>query len=411
MAPWGFDPTLGQDVGDAFDQSDLARYLRLAGIPQQPASMPQPTPSPRGPFGIPGGPLDNASMAVLEYLKNAPQPQGFGQNFAAGLAGGFAGTRARGATQRQEADKNAREETEKVNHGRELARMRWAENKLAREERAALRPVGAEAATMVDIPGVGKVPATSSLARDYLEGSGKVKRPPSSINENFDAGAAADRIYRGFEPPVSTGYSRGQWGQVVTAMEKRHPEFNTSRANLIWTGTQTFVKSQNSRQQYQLHTSATAAQSYLDDLEKLNDKLTGLMPRGAVVPINQLALGGTRNLGLYGPEAVATAQEMNTLLSNLEPDLANVYRAGGVPTDQADALVARNFNAAMNPIALKASVRKEGWALRQRINAINNAVPVTIGGQANPYVPDRMRPPSDDPDFEEKLRKILEDER
>lgn len=161
------------------DLLELRRYLGSIGMadPVQPNLIPTPGLH-IGPVHLSGPGLDSAALSVLGMMQGMGQPRGFGQNFASGLAYGLASGRARQAQARGAANQAAVEDAAKRNQMRQSEISGFA-SKLAQwrhEQKAAAAPTSNDK-TMVDVPGVGPVPATSQLARDYLEGSGKVQRP------------------------------------------------------------------------------------------------------------------------------------------------------------------------------------------------------------------------------------------
>jgi len=207
----------------------------------------------------------------------------------------------------------------------------------------------------------------------------------SSYDIGFDPHVVADKIVRGEAPPVSSGYSRGQWGKIITAMQDVAPGFNVARANVVWEATKKHVSALNSRQQTQLHTSAEAVQNALPEMKRLSDELSTLVPRGQIVPINKLAVGATQNFGVNGQKAQDVAQQLLTMMNTIEPELGNIYRAGGVPTDQAMDLVHKTFNMSLSASALSAAIDTESWMLNVRMNAIYNSKAVVPGGGPNIY--------------------------
>jgi hypothetical protein len=140
-APGGIPPYsgIGPDLNDpntypASWDPHVAQMWANGVVPYQKPDL-IPTPGMRiGPLRLSGSGLDAASLAVLSALQNGPRPQGFGQSFAAGLAGGLAQGRFNQAQGRAAANQSAMEgaaQDEKDRraaareHATGLARFRW----------------------------------------------------------------------------------------------------------------------------------------------------------------------------------------------------------------------------------------------------------------------------------------------
>jgi hypothetical protein len=381
-------------------------YARSLDAQAQPTAEPEAqAPGIRIPYlnrTISGSLIDRASPALLSALRSRGPAVRAGRghdlaNVASVVGQAFLGARVSGAQDRARAHAEdlalAKEQRGNQQDDRAKARTSAASMLASwRHEKNRANQPGGEPKTMVEIPGVGPVPATSGLARQYLTASGKVSQPPSANNLNFDPVASFGRIVAGLDPPVASGYSRGQWGQMTTAGAKHFPKFNLARAQNTWVATNTFTKSLNGRQQVQLHNSAAAVMDVLPSLKKNLDELDRLAPTTDATPLNNLLRGGTVAWGANGPRAQALAQQIITQMASIQPELANVYSAGGVPTDKAQALVEKTFNLSIPVRALKAGIDTESDMLNIRVNAIANAQPTLPGGpgQANPYVPEKV---------------------
>jgi hypothetical protein len=185
---------------------------------------------------------------------------------------------------------------------------------------------------------------------------------------------------------MPSGYSRGQWGQITTALGKSYPKANIAKAQNVWNATQTSIRSMNGRQQLQLHNSALAVQNSFPQVTDLLDQLDKLAPTTDATPINGILRGATRNFGANGPKAQDLAQQLTALFTGINGELANVYSAGGVPTDKAQAMADRVLNLNLPVHALKAGLGAEGFLINARLNAISQYSPIVPGGAPNPYI-------------------------
>ena len=402
-APYPALDTGGEDLPpEVKAQLDYARSLDQQA---QPMAEPEAqAPGIRIPYlnrTIPGSVIDRASPALLSALRSRGPAVRAGRghdlaNVASVVGQAFLGARVSGAQDRARAhaeDLALAKEQRAAQQDDQREARRQAASMLATWRHTKNGPANGKAeVAMVDIPGVGKVPATSGIGRQYLTAKGIVEQPPSANNLNFDPKASFGRIVAGLDPPVASGYSRGQWGQMTTAGAKYFPKFNLARAQNTWVATNTFTKSLNGRQQVQLHNSAASVMDVLPSLKKNLDELERLAPTTDATPVNGLLRGGTVTWGVNGPRAQALAQQIITQMASIQPELANVYSAGGVPTDKAQALVEKTFNLNLPVRALKAGIDTEGDMLNIRVNAIANAQPTLPGGpeQPNPYMPAKV---------------------
>lgn len=410
---------LSPDEEDALAVERMVRQAYPEGIGAPPQSAPSPnfrTPRIPIPFSggrsipganISGGALDAMSLAMLQAMQQpGPQPTSGGGRFAQGFMQGFAGSRVNAARGRQAQFEAAQEQFQK----RKAAEQSFRESaiKAVREGRQRQAMQNDRLAFQRDIRSMTSQQSkgqrlTAAEAKAMGEGYDTVTEYPANVKAEamnrtapqksagydigFDPSVIAAGIVRGELPPTESGYSRGQFGKVATQIQQDFPGFNLARARSAWNATQKHVNAMNSRQQLQLHNSATAVREALPELVRLNDELSKMIPRGSVVPLNQLATRGTQLFGAGGQKAQVIAGQMLTIMNTIEPELGNVYRAGGVPTDQAMRLVHQIFNLNLPPAVLAGNIEKETWMLNVRMNALENSRPATPGGGENPYAP------------------------
>lgn len=202
------------------------------------------------------------------------------------------------------------------------------------------------------------------------------QRIPGDSNpagNDFDPADVAAKIQRGDAPADSRGYSRGQWGQIVSKLPKG---YNLSKATMEFYGAQRLATTLNGRQFTQLRNSASAVDEGMSSLEAMVGQLEKLVPTSSAKILNSLSMGATKDWGAYGPEAQALAQQITTQVADMVPELANVFSAGGVPSDKAMAQAHQALDAAMSPNRIRASIKTTRQNIGYRLNAIRLVEPM-----------------------------------
>jgi len=224
----------------------------------------------------------------------------------------------------------------------------------------------------------------SRLERVSRERIVNTRTTSSSGGEGVDADAIAEGIMRGDLPPVGVNLGRGgTWAKIVTKLSKSG--YKLGKAQQEWQAVQRHIATLNGRQQLQIRTSATTVTDALDNLDALNDRLSQLVPRSQATLLNRGINTAAREWGAAGPEAQDIATQLRAQTADIIPELANIYMAGGVPTDRALKLARETINENMSPNALKAQTRLARTNLGYRINAIKNSLPIT--GQGGEVLP------------------------
>lgn len=401
-------PYFGEGIDPELDPA-FAKAFAEGQIPVQPARMEQPPDSRIGPFRLNGSGLDSAALAVLQALRSNPQPQGgFGTGLATGLAGGLAGARVRQVGIRKDANDAEHKRVAEDDKARRslstsyavgLAKHRWDLQRDAAKVKTTAPKTPNEAYIRLDTPEKvaafegqyphlkGRVPADGLMPRSSIfpKMTGGSSSSVTSKESGFDADGISDKIFAGEFPPVGTNFSRGQWGVIASSLNARHPKFNLSKAQNAWNATSTSIRSMNGRLQLQLHNSASAVQEVLPTITALIDELDSITPKGNAVPINKIIVGGAQAWGVNGPRAQDIAQKLTTLFQGVGGELANVYNAGGVPSDKALAMSERVLNMNLPAHALKAGLESESGLINVRLNAISNFSPLVPGGTADDY--------------------------
>ena len=185
--------------------------------------------------------------------------------------------------------------------------------------------------------------------------------------ENVDI--IADEIEAGRQPPDTKGFYRMQV-PIRAALGRRG--YDLARAYKDWLAVTTHIRTLNGRLQTQIRQSANTVGPALEYIDQLNEELKRLVPRTEIAKLSKLSIGAARDWAVFGPRAQAAAQELTTLLADVAPELANIYQAGGVPTDHAMELAQKAMNAEMAPNNLSAALKVTGQQLKYRLNSIRS---------------------------------------
>ena len=328
-----------------------ARQMAEQDIPRVPAQYQQAPDFNVGPLHLNGSGVDAASLAVLRAMKDMPQPTSGLGGLASGFVSGYAGARAAKAQARSAA--NAAEDKRVLGDDIERRKQASEYGRMLRSHQLQLAMKAKTESPMVDIPGVGKVPATSEIGRQYLTATGKVpiRDAVGSRNEDIRAQAASDaeQLLEGvmagdLSPNPSDLFSsrdpeiRKQFN--ILAKQKG---FNLLAAQRTHQGYKTFYNTLNGRLQLAVRQSVSNAQGGLDLLSDLNKQMASRIPRNSQFTVlNRAALAAAKQ-GAFGKEARDLAIQMDQQIGNLISELANVYQGGGVPTDEARKQAEANF--------------------------------------------------------------------
>lgn len=213
---------------------------------------------------------------------------------------------------------------------------------------------------------------------------GRGPEPSSYMAQgNFDPKLIAEGIKLGDLPPDPSGYTRGQWGLIATAMRKYNPEYNLSEAKTDWNGVQKFVASANNVTQLKLRQSIDFATDAIPVLHNLYDDWKKVGTSSGFKLLNKGALATMKNLP---GEAGAAAQALDTEISDITDALAQVYMGGNSPTDKALGLAMQNLNSDWNEETFNKALKLLDTNLGIRKSTIANSMPMQIS-EGSPYIP------------------------
>lgn len=175
---------------------------------------------------------------------------------------------------------------------------------------------------------------------------------PSNVLGEIDAGRA---------PATSSGYSRGQWGAIVSANHGYKgadgKPVNLTNLGLQYAAINQRVKSLNQGQMLQYQAAIMKAAPTLDYTEGLIDQLQSLVPTGRIPELNRATLAAISR-GAFGPQASDLATQIIGQISGpLEGEMSTVYSRGGVPTDEGRVSVRRQVNENLGYDRLKAAFK------------------------------------------------------
>lgn len=377
----------------------------LGGAGPMLADEPRPEPQPFVQAKHPGW---EATAAVLgDVLSKLPAPRQTASSnktigaympaLGAGLSGIAGRARADRAAQNEGiAAQNQAAEAAWQTGAREMSRRRW---ELARERMKAADG-GAAPETTVDIPGVGRVPATSGIGGDYLRSTGKVPMPKSAAAEarevaKQDEDALAEQLARDIadfrtEPNISMSGRSAQFGarvrnRVNQILRDEGKPYDFDQLTRLARQQAAFQgNTANSQRFSQLRQSAQTVRQHLDQFEQFFRKYERRVSPKDVRLIGR-GLFGAAKAGFLGADAAADATALEVTGEALGKEIAVVLRGGFAPFEQdirdADSMVAGYLGPKSNRARLN--------ALRGLLKArIKNAVEATpfAGGDRNPYL-------------------------
>ncbi len=195
-----------------------------------------------------------------------------------------------------------------------------------------------------------------------------------------DAGAIADAIISGDQPPLLTGLYR-MAGPVRASLAKKG--FDLSTATRDWTAIQRHLSTLNGAQQERLRQAISTASDSLDVLDDLYKQWQQVGPASGFKVFNRAALAAAKQVpGQTG----AVAQALETQIADLTSELGTVYKGGNGSTDESLGLAAKNLSGDWNQETWDKAMKLAHTNVRIRKNSILNSAPVGVSANS-PYTP------------------------
>jgi hypothetical protein len=239
-------------------------------------------------------------------------------------------------------------------------------------------------------------PRTKTAQPVTLPGGGEApqltKPGGSNVFTPQDAGAIADAIQAGKQPPTITGLYRNA-APVRAELARRG--FDLSRAETDWRATQKRVATLNGQQQTRLQQAVQFTADSADKIDGLYNQWSQLArSQSGFRGINRAALEASKQLP---GQAGAIAQTLETQINDLTSELGTVYMGGNTPTDQSLKLAAQNLSSNWNEQTFKSALDQIRKNLVLRKNSIQLSAQPVGTSQGNPYAPPIQNAPATAP--------------
>lgn len=214
---------------------------------------------------------------------------------------------------------------------------------------------------------------------------GKIAPAIGGQASGADPSVLARMVYEGTIPPEGANFGRGGlWAATLTELRKIDPTYNVTKAKQDYMATNRYWGQLNGRQQVQIRQSANTLSHMFPDMLDTAQQLYSILGTTNIQAANTAKLGLAQDWNAYGSQAQALRQRLVTQMASAVPELANVYQAGGVPSDKALSQAREAINADMPLNRLLSAVKAEQDNLRYRANSISSVSAVTPD---NPYEP------------------------
>jgi hypothetical protein len=233
-------------------------------------------------------------------------------------------------------------------------------------------------------------------AQDFVT---KYNRPPTSIltfqEQKEDTKNIAQAIREHRQPPILTGM--GMRGAAALRAElarpgpNGEPPYNLTQGMEDWQATTRYISTLNGQQQQRLRQATDFAFKSLDLIDNPMDpgndligQVRRFVPRSQFPVINQAALNAAKN-GLFGEAAASAARQLDSQITDLQSELATVYKGGNSPTDVGLAQASKMLSGSWSEKTLRDAIDLSRKNLQYRLNSIQNSGPQTATGEPNPY--------------------------
>jgi len=407
----------------------LRQYDQVTGYNPNPPS-PIPPPGLRiGPLRLSGNGLDSASLAVLQALQGA-RPQGFGQNFATGLVGGYAGARYNRALERGQANEGAQKAHADETKERARAAASYLathRQEMARAAREAAKPQAAggkrypltdtlrkqlkdngifvadeatdvpESAVIRDMPREQPTDPSLIMARQDLHdrrlAEEEAKRQAAEAQKADEEQYATDvaDLKPSTSPVIAANRKPEDARRITNLVNKKLREnkapYTHQQLLTLWGEKERFYKTMDQQQMVGFRQAATVANQHLKQFEDFYNAYGKIKP-----PAGFRTLGkGTYQLameGALGPQAQAAAAGLEPIKDALPTEIAKVLAGGRVPYEFEVRKAQHSFIDPFLPKRASANqLESTRRILRARIETQLTALPFA-GGKGNPYLLD-----------------------
>ena len=279
--------------------------------------------------------------------------------------------------------------------GDDIARARLAQQ--AQKDREASDPT-----VPVHDPLVAKVlgiePGGTTRQSRYLEGY-KAAHPNTTSGGNgafgpgFDPVGIAQAIHEKNNAPDPSGFSRGQWGMIVSAWNKQFPGENLTQPIADW---KSFTRNINTMQGSKftaMGVNLEASDKAIALTRQYAASLADVAPQFANLPMNDLAQKVQQKFNFGGPQQQAAISRLIGQAEAIRLQLASLYMAGGAPTDQAMKHASEILNYKMPPVAFAAQLdvaqndvrlRREAYFDAAQLKGVNPYGSPGVGGESQP---------------------------
>jgi len=284
---------------------------------------------------------------------------------------------------------------------------------------------------MVDVPGVGKVPATSEIAKEYLYSTGKLKKPVSPVDPELQRGRELLNQEREFRMEEAQRARDAEEADIedkanaianfrtdpIQALQGRDIKFRTKVENrvnrlLAESGSKyslrqlqqlrqeadRFSRTMNTPRPTQLRQSAVTVYEHLDQMENFYNKYWPQAesfirnnPVARFIPLpkelkesNKAVLWLAQN-GWLGPQA---SEDANALVATGDPvrrESELVFSSGYAPYEQEIRNGFKKLDEARGPRGFAGQMRAIRSMIRKRVEVATKAIPF-YGGEDNPYL-------------------------
>lgn len=208
----------------------------------------------------------------------------------------------------------------------------------------------------------------------------------SAKEADQEAEDIAGAIMRGEQDPTLTGLSRsGIAGKVRDKLAKEG--YNLLRAQNDQYAVKRWLGTQNSQQQVRLRQATDFAMESLDLLDNrqnpgddLIGQLRNQVPRSKFPVLNRAALTAAKG-GAFGEAAASAATNLESQITDLQSELAVVYKGGNSPTDKGLESAQKMLSGDWSDQVLRNAIDLSRKNLGLRLNSIKRTGPAGLSGE------------------------------
>jgi hypothetical protein len=211
-----------------------------------------------------------------------------------------------------------------------------------------------------------------------------------ALYEQVNPDAIAEGIMRGEIPPDISQFGRPASAAVASSLAAKG--VNLQEMQRQWTAVKRHIQTLNGTQMVRLQ---QVGHSIVGTAEKI-EELINQWDASGFPAINKAKLAAAQQ-GVLGPKAQVAATQLHAYITDLQAEIAVLYRSGLAPTDSSIDKAEQNLKTEWSMPQLRAGIEMIKTQTRIRLNAVQDAGPIGFNTPGGRYGMDEPTPRDEAP--------------